>query len=294
MIITSESVKLDAAEIAKSAKHKISFSSSSSSNSIDIEKNQIVAETKHFEQENDQVLVAEPEINPKHKENPSISRQGSTAAMLVQQGGAYDPNRIPASVFTSKAGTPMEWSCASNESLFSIHMGNTSFSRDHVFMLYRSGEMPKFDFDQSMNLFSGTNTPPIPPEYIDRKSMEIPKFNSDYMMPQPELPAPNTMSTPLDHEKIEKIVFADKNISVHGDEIRTSCSSTHSFQFPLLEIGGASMKGTADNMHSPRRPSDAHRMKSLPKAQAQPQAASAAPKRSSWTSYFSCCAPPAN
>ncbi|CAN4082692.1 unnamed protein product [Withania somnifera] len=55
----------------------------------------------------------------------------------------YDPNRIPASIFSSKPNNGMEWSTASNESLFSIHMGNNSFSRDQLNMMYRSGELIK-------------------------------------------------------------------------------------------------------------------------------------------------------
>merc|ERR1711964_875598 len=52
--------------------------------------------------------------------------------------------RIPSSVFArSKSTTPMEWSVASNESLFSIHVGNNSFSRDHIFLMGRSGELGK-------------------------------------------------------------------------------------------------------------------------------------------------------
>ncbi|XP_049381884.1 uncharacterized protein LOC125846493 [Solanum stenotomum] len=56
----------------------------------------------------------------------------------------YDPNRIPSSIFSSKPNSSgMEWSTASNESLFSIHMGNNSFSRDQFNMMYRSGELIK-------------------------------------------------------------------------------------------------------------------------------------------------------
>ncbi|KAK1281494.1 hypothetical protein QJS10_CPB22g00383 [Acorus calamus] len=47
-----------------------------------------------------------------------------------------DPNRIPASVF-ARSTNQVEWSVASNESLFSIHLGNSSFSRDRVFLLGR-------------------------------------------------------------------------------------------------------------------------------------------------------------
>ncbi|KAK8937172.1 hypothetical protein KSP39_PZI012453 [Platanthera zijinensis] len=56
-----------------------------------------------------------------------------------------DPNRIPMSVFArnpAAAATPKDWSVASNESLFSIQMGNSSFSREQGLLLMgRSGEL---------------------------------------------------------------------------------------------------------------------------------------------------------
>ncbi|CAA0817470.1 Unknown protein [Striga hermonthica] len=68
----------------------------------------------------------------------------------------YDPNRIPASIFSTKPTNPSEWSVASNESLFSIHMPNNSFSRDYAILygksvdlqdsqLRMSGELPRLD-----------------------------------------------------------------------------------------------------------------------------------------------------
>ncbi|ERM97004.1 hypothetical protein AMTR_s00074p00195220 [Amborella trichopoda] len=48
------------------------------------------------------------------------------------------------SVSKTKSQTPMEWSVASNESLFSFHVGNSSFSRDHVFLFGKSGELTNF------------------------------------------------------------------------------------------------------------------------------------------------------
>lgn len=56
---------------------------------------------------------------------------------------SYDPNRIPSSVFGNKPTSPMDWSVASNESLFSIHIGNNSFSRDNAFAFNKSGELPR-------------------------------------------------------------------------------------------------------------------------------------------------------
>lgn len=47
--------------------------------------------------------------------------------------------RIPPSVFErNKSSTPADWSAASNESLFSIHMGNMSFANNES---WRSGEL---------------------------------------------------------------------------------------------------------------------------------------------------------
>ncbi|XP_078447663.1 pentatricopeptide repeat-containing protein At5g27110-like [Wolffia australiana] len=56
----------------------------------------------------------------------------------------YDPNRIPASVFARPKPAPGDWSTASNESLFSIQMGNSSFSREHAFFFGRSGDQADY------------------------------------------------------------------------------------------------------------------------------------------------------
>lgn len=62
----------------------------------------------------------------------------------VPGGAGYDPHRIPSSIFSTRPTTPMEWSVASNESLFSIHMGNNSFSRDHVFFMGDSSKLEEW------------------------------------------------------------------------------------------------------------------------------------------------------
>lgn len=68
----------------------------------------------------------------------------SPPLQLMSPNSGYDPNRIPTSIFCSKPTSPMEWSVASNESLFSLHLGNNSFSRDQVFSFNnKSGELPK-------------------------------------------------------------------------------------------------------------------------------------------------------
>lgn len=60
------------------------------------------------------------------------------------KSSGYDPKRIPSSIFSTRSATPMEWSVASNESLFSIHPGNSSFSKENV-LLHKSGELAKVE-----------------------------------------------------------------------------------------------------------------------------------------------------
>ncbi|PKA49000.1 hypothetical protein AXF42_Ash019538 [Apostasia shenzhenica] len=68
-----------------------------------------------------------------------------------------DPNRIPASVFARNPASAMEWSVASNESLFSIQMGNSSFSRDRGMYIGKPEELGHFASAPS------DYPPPLPP-----------------------------------------------------------------------------------------------------------------------------------
>ncbi|EOA18318.1 hypothetical protein CARUB_v10006833mg [Capsella rubella] len=65
----------------------------------------------------------------------------------------YEPNRIPASVFASSITPKQDWSIQSNESLFSIHMGDHSFST-----MYKSGELTNFEYTASyINNYTNNN-----------------------------------------------------------------------------------------------------------------------------------------
>lgn len=72
----------------------------------------------------------------------SMLSQSPTPEQMISPGmqtmgpmPGYDPNRIPAHVFSTKASNTGDWSTASNESLFSIHMGNSSFTSGEPFWL---------------------------------------------------------------------------------------------------------------------------------------------------------------
>lgn len=79
-------------------------------------------------------------------QSSTATEQTPGNGMDAQQTPAvYVPDRIPSSIFSSKPATPTDWSNASNESLFSIHVGNNSFSTDQFLTLYKSGELTKLD-----------------------------------------------------------------------------------------------------------------------------------------------------
>jgi len=174
---------------------------------------------------------------PSH--NPVINIQvlppPSPQLHVMGQPGGYDPNRIPSSIF-AKPSNPAEWSVASNDSLFSIYMGNGSFSRDHAFMLYKSGELPRFD--ETGNA-STSLSPVIEVENNDRKNEDI---SIDIKVKEEE-------STDSEEEESESTAEIRPTKEVPGatekisncqekmhlvEEIRVSFSSSNrSFQFPL-------------------------------------------------------------
>ncbi|KAF5205814.1 hypothetical protein FRX31_004598 [Thalictrum thalictroides] len=85
--------------------------------------------------------------------------------------------RIPASVFARSTTTPVEWSVASNESLFSIHVGNNSFSRDQFILMDKSGELGKssdlFYLKTEDYMLSNCPPPPLPVMGHEKKSPDL-------------------------------------------------------------------------------------------------------------------------
>ncbi|KAM6571995.1 hypothetical protein CsatA_016075 [Cannabis sativa] len=166
-------------------------------------------------------------------------------------GGGYDPKRIPSSVFEiSKTTTPMEWSAASNESLFSIHVGNSSFSRDNLFAyndsVAKSGELTKSG--DELVMFSPC-TVSVPTVELNRKSFEVEnefagsavvqndggggmkeKTTKDTIKPPP--PTTTADDTPSTTNKAPTAPLSS-NSSSHSHQSDGSAASVRSFAFPV-------------------------------------------------------------
>ncbi|KAF8690724.1 hypothetical protein HU200_041103 [Digitaria exilis] len=140
-----------------------------------------------------------------------------------------DPKRIPSSVFArSKSTTPTDWSVTSNESLFSINVGNASFSKDHFFLYGKSGDMGN---------------------------------PNDPLAPLPPLPRPSTSSSPMKSDVAKVTVQAsaklkpvtrdgdrdgDDNTDYNHSLSHRSDASTTSFAFPILAGDARSSESLKD------------------------------------------------
>ncbi|KAI4321331.1 hypothetical protein MLD38_034728 [Melastoma candidum] len=209
----------------------------------------------------------------------------------------YDPNRIPSTVFASRPSNPAEWSVASNESLFSIHMGNSSFSRDHTaLLLYKSGELTKLD--------EVVTVPTLLPTVSESESLPRDSVGSSVAVNSSKLPSAD--DKPLNLYKCEPLSSEDNspaldngNSSLPG-EVRNSTSlsyrsdgsvtttSTGSFAFPRL-VGSGNNSVSADTLGG----GNTETSKEPETAPAQPQQqnhrTSVRAAFSNCFSFFTCC-----
>lgn len=192
------------------------------------------------------------------KQSPPIQTMG-------RPGADYDPNRIPSSIFASKAASPMDWSVASNESLFSIGMGNNSF---------KSGEL----------------TPVI--EVAGENHGRSDSMWEDSMVNKAEDEKTKMVvmkETTVDHSK-ESVARTD-GVRNCASPPRLSCASGNSnksFAFPVFtrEGGRSGSVRVAPDVLLSKPP-----VTPLSQSQSQTQAQAVCPKpaETRWFSCFSCC-----
>ncbi|CAL0308071.1 unnamed protein product [Lupinus luteus] len=123
------------ASTSKYGKDYVSSSESSSKFEVDYS---LSAPTSTFQVDN---------VTHNQKDLPPTA---SPPIQVMDRSGGYDSARIPSAVFDRNTN-PLEWSAASNDSLFSLHIEDNSFSREHMFgevsmspELTKSGETDLF------------------------------------------------------------------------------------------------------------------------------------------------------
>ena len=167
--------------------------------------------------------------------DPEISSP-PVQVMDRDNNGKYDPNRIPSSVFErSKSNVPAEWSCTSNESLFSIHLGNNSFT-GYGGDLMKSGELYKSG--ELLAYSPGLPMPPVPgsepkPVVEEPKVVESDKEEKVVLVEETHTSSSDEEEGKREsHEKEQHPAVSWKTPTTSYRSNRSS-NSAHSFSFPM-------------------------------------------------------------
>ncbi|XP_061984864.1 uncharacterized protein LOC133704126 isoform X2 [Populus nigra] len=178
-----------------------------------------------------------PASDATHESLVYMSPTQSPPLQVMERPGGYDPFRIPSSIFERNKGpAPMDWSVASNESLFSIHVGNNSFSRDHVLLLGDLGLSG--DIKQSGELIMFSPPPPKAMVATDNQSSD-PALETCKQKGGANGISDNTTKDPAEYQNKEN----NPNQAVSWKSPRTSNlsyesgDSVESFTFPILASG---------------------------------------------------------
>ncbi|XP_024928961.3 uncharacterized protein LOC107415877 [Ziziphus jujuba] len=280
----------DAAKPPLPRQNSTSSSSSSSDSSLDSS----VAANPPLELKQDGLEFQESsssEISPPISQWSMQSASPSQSPNIFRPSG-YDPARIPSSIF-SKPSTAMEWSVASNESLFSIHVGNNSFSRDHLILLHKSGELNR-PVDEFMNI----NPPTPPPPIAEVKPVESQNLNVEKDLEATEKPVEISEATNTSFKDSQEQNSNDK-ASPPADAVQhfvsVSCrsdESARSFQFPVL-AGDAGRNSSAKvdlEKQSQEKQSQETELKEV-QEQEQPLRRSSTQKAAptGWSNWMCCC-----
>ncbi|KAB2633605.1 hypothetical protein D8674_029852 [Pyrus ussuriensis x Pyrus communis] len=250
---------------------------------------------------------------------PTVDASGSATqsppTQVMERPGdpASSPYRIPDYVFArNKSTSPMEWSPASNESLFSIQMGNMSFTRDEINWLCKSGELglPGEVSYLPSGPCSIDFTSNQPPAKQTAQSAENASDKKGNVKEEPSLRATEAKAVETMREVIrENAESREKEkapIAGEGGKYHSAClshvsdGSTKSFAFPILAGDGdinVSLRGEgAKHKHQPGSRPTSQRQSRSQTPEETPEASSQASKptpiepKCRWgLSCFSCC-----
>ncbi|KAK8964753.1 hypothetical protein KSP40_PGU012090 [Platanthera guangdongensis] len=246
--------------------------------------------------------VREMRLSTEYLGSRSEERE-SPVVQVMERNKIADPGRIPSYVFDRRSPAPMEWSAASNESLFSIAMEATSFSGDQVFLMGRSGDLgggltsglmeylpPGLTPSMSNVVRPGMTGENESGAILDLGTMEetAATANAEAMR--------DVMRAAVEERERERevpaAVLRRHSISRHSDG---STTSFRSFAFPILWGDGGVGSTKAESLHHIQF----HPLSRAAPRKAAPKSAAAAPTsspgpapasiQSLCSSCFSCC-----
>ncbi|XP_072978070.1 uncharacterized protein [Typha angustifolia] len=201
-------------------------------------------------------------VTPGAKQSPPIQVMG--------RSDCPDPNRIPAAIFTRmKSTVPMEWSVASNESLFSIHMG-------------KSGDLTNY-YNTPLD-YSPINTPPgsTPPKVpgVDPKEPQTAEAANAEAM-KDVLRAAAEEHAVKDKPKVAGVHHSDSPSALSEGSV----TSYSSFAFPILTGEGRNVSLHGESLHQDTQKDPSQQ----PPPQADPSKEAPNASQQKWFPCFSCC-----
>ncbi|GMJ00048.1 hypothetical protein like AT1G74220 [Hibiscus trionum] len=207
-------------------------------------------------------------------------------------------SRMPSHVFRTSKANQAGWSVASNESLFSIHAGSTSFSKEQMNCMSKSSE-----FGSSCDLL--TISSPLMELPTTRLFTEMDTNGGDCNESVAEQTAADAMNDHLREQERQHKDNAAAELLPHSRTLSQLSDASHkSFAFPILEgdgnKGGSFQKGSQKQSTAPKEnpgarsetpePKDPHETpepgapKESLKSQSQENAGS-----KKWFTCFFCC-----
>nr|XP_010915319.1 uncharacterized protein LOC105040476 [Elaeis guineensis]XP_010915320.1 uncharacterized protein LOC105040476 [Elaeis guineensis]XP_010915322.1 uncharacterized protein LOC105040476 [Elaeis guineensis]XP_019704537.1 uncharacterized protein LOC105040476 [Elaeis guineensis]XP_019704538.1 uncharacterized protein LOC105040476 [Elaeis guineensis]XP_029119026.1 uncharacterized protein LOC105040476 [Elaeis guineensis] len=206
--------------------------------------------------------------NPSQEESMLVGAKQSPPVQVMGKSDGFDPDRIPSSIFTrTKSTAPMEWSVASNESLFSIQMGRSG----ELTGLYNNGQWDGY--------------PSISPLPVSGPANNV---GTGLGLEEPSVAEAANAEAMKD---VLRAAAEEKGNPLtggmpHSDSKRSdsSVNSYRSFAFPILTDGkNGSIKVESVRQHTPKeQPRQPQPQTESPKA--VPVAAA-----NKWFPCFSCC-----
>ncbi|KAL2639679.1 hypothetical protein GLYMA_06G204000v4 [Glycine max] len=262
-------------------------------------------QTSDGEGQNSSTGVALGTSNGSEKQNPPLQ------IMERPENPTTSSNyRFPSHVFDRhKSKSNTQWSTASNESLFSIQMGNTSFSNDMGWSwMSKSGEMDRPGDAISPGVFPPSNQPPLPPQSPPQPQPQPPATKFSDISQSTAKQHKGSRVTELKAAETMREVIMENSIS-KGDLIpaggatpsnmrstsnahsHKSDGSTKSFAFNVLADGEKPLSAKhGEEKRKQQKQPEQQDIRPAPDAAPQnPKPIPNAPQNKSWFSCFSCC-----
>lgn len=176
-----------------------------------------------------------------HSNELSLKEKSATQIPPVQVmdrsgDSASAPYRIPSYVFArTKSTAPMEWSLNSNESLFSIHTGNMSFTREQLYWMSKSGELDKpageVAISAAPQLIDLSSNQPPPTNKSTEFDQKIATLNEGFEVNEGKAAA--TMREVIKENEEDSSKESSSTAEGPSNSASISNGSTKSFAFPM-------------------------------------------------------------